>query len=51
METDSAQNGSGVGDVTRQWFDPRGNLVWSQNELGRVTYNRYDPVSWSIDVI
>ena len=34
---------SGTSATTQEWFDDHGNVVWSMNELGRVTYNAYDP--------
>jgi len=39
------QNGLGTAATTKQWFDASGNLRWSMNELGRVTYNAYDSLT------
>jgi YD repeat-containing protein len=51
----TTENGSGHSATTREWFDAQGNLVWSMNELGRVTYNQYDSLTgdlqWSIEDI
>jgi RHS repeat-associated protein len=41
----TGQNGSGASAVRKQWFDGRGNLCWSMDELGRVTSRQYNPLS------
>ena len=41
----TAQNGSGVAATTVAWYDADGNLVWSQDARGYLTYNEYDPVT------
>ena len=39
------QNGSGLSTVTRQWYDAEGNLTWTMDELGRVSYYQYDAIT------
>ena len=41
----TAENGSNATTVTRQYFDSIGNLTWTKNELGRVTYYGYDALT------
>ena len=38
----TAQNGSGTSDTIKQWYDDDGNLAWTMDGLGRVTYQEYD---------
>ncbi len=39
------QNGSGLSTSTRQWYDAEGNLTWTMDELGRVSYYQYDAIT------
>ena len=39
----SGQNGSGVAAQTTDWYDRNGNLIWSKDARGYLTYNAYDP--------
>ena len=38
----TGKNGSGASNVRKEYFDPYGNLVWSKDERGRLTYHAYD---------
>jgi len=49
LAVSTEQNGSGLSATTRQWYDADGNLAWSVNELGRVTYYHYDPLTGRMD--
>jgi RHS repeat-associated protein len=44
-EVETNQNGSGTSATSKQWFDDRGNLAWTMDELGRVTYRQYDSLT------
>ena len=39
------QNGSGVAAQTVDFYDPKGNLVWSKDARGFLTHNIYDPTT------
>jgi hypothetical protein len=41
----TSQNGSGNSATRKQWFDSQGNLAWSMDERGRVTYYQYDSLT------
>ena len=41
----TAQNGSGTAAVTYAYYNSSGQLTWSQNALGRVSYYAYDAVT------
>jgi RHS repeat-associated protein len=42
------QNGSGHSAVRVEYFDADGRTVWLQDELGRVTYNQYEPLTGAV---
>ena len=42
------QNGSGVAAQTVDYYDQQGNLVWSRDGNGYLTYNQYDPVTGNL---
>jgi len=46
-----AQNGSGTGATTKQWYDDHGKLTWSMDELGRVAYSEYDSLTGRLTCI
>ncbi|MCC7408891.1 MAG: RHS repeat-associated core domain-containing protein [Phycisphaeraceae bacterium] len=39
----TAQNGSGVASVSKEYYDQAGRLRWLKNAQGTVTYYSYDP--------
>ncbi|MDD4789129.1 MAG: hypothetical protein PHO07_18335, partial [Pirellulales bacterium] len=41
----AGQNGSGASAVRKEWFDERGNLCWSMDELGRATYREHSALT------
>ncbi len=41
----SHNDGSRTSAVRKEWFDDRGNLCWSMDELGRVTSRQYNPLT------
>jgi YD repeat-containing protein len=47
------QNGPGgtTGAVSKQWFDDHGKLAWSMDQLGHVTYTKYDPLTGKLNRI
>jgi hypothetical protein len=46
----TTQNGSGVAVQSVDIYDSLGNVIWSKDGDGVVTYFQYDPVSWSSDL-
>jgi len=38
-------NGSGANTTRMEWFDSKGNLTWSMDELQRVRYSQYDTLT------
>ena len=41
----SHNDGPRTSAVRKEWFDDRGNLCWSMDELGRVTSRQYNPLT------
>ena len=41
-QIDTDQNGTNAEYQTRRWYDSNGNLTWTMDEAGRVTYYEYD---------
>ena len=44
----AAQNGSGTAATRTERFDLRGNLVWSRDERGTISYNKYDTLTGNL---
>jgi RHS repeat-associated protein len=43
-----SQNGPWTADVQTQVFDDQGNMIWSRDPDGYLTYNQYDPATGAL---
>jgi RHS repeat-associated protein len=41
----TSQNGNGVASVSTDYYDQTGQVIWSVDANGYITYNAYDPVT------
>lgn len=47
----TGQNGSGTSATRKQWFNDRGQLAWTLDELGRAAYYGYDSLTGRLALV